>query len=91
MGPSTKNFDLFEIMNSEKEGRSVIQDEETLRQTKRQFVDKTVGADTSHQNQKDSLVKKNKLDHRELESSEDYFSDDIDTTYFNNIHSNVKK
>lgn len=79
-------------MNSDKEGRSEPK-EENKYEAKRQ--NDSFGGTEENKYYKSKGGRSNKKakhhKHRELESSEDYYSDDIDTAYYQNIQEKVKR
>lgn len=84
-----RNVDLFEILNSDREGRSEHHEENKYGDTIPEFEGEGEGDYLSHK----SRPKLEKLDmdyEEELESSEE-FSSNNDTSYYNNIRERIKK
>jgi hypothetical protein len=79
-------------LNSDKEGRSEPK-EEIKYEARRQNESFTATEENKYYKSKGgrSYKKVKYRKHRELESSEDYYSDDIDTAYYQNIQEKVKR
>lgn len=92
LGKNLRNNDLFDILNSDREGRSEYKEEEKFerREMKTDLNDEEESKRPS-QKKYPAMSKYSAPRRRELESSEEDYSDDNNTTYYLNIQEKVKR
>ena len=83
-----KNFDLLEILNSDREGRSENKEEDKY---DARFEEENEERKGNSYREFHVMEKIPKHRHRELESSEDYYSEDVNTTYYKNMQESAKR